>query len=239
MGCIAVGSFSQYTRLEQVPPHRRLGQTDFLTRIRRAVHFEHVCFGGLDLDGYQVGYGRSLDTDMPAGFIDAYFAASLAARDPLILAGKQEAAPICDEEAADLVGSSPELTALQREFGVRNRYFIPLQRGDRVYAGVCFTRHRAFGQAERQFLAAIAEAAYQNVTDPLMKHFAPTVLGLTAGELICLRLASHGMTSEAISQHSKYQTETVNSYLKSATKKLDGSNRTEAIADAIRRRLIE
>jgi len=35
-----------------------------------------------------------------------------------------------------------------------------------------------------------------------------------------------------------YQVDTVNSYIKSAIKKLGASNRAEAIAEAIRRRLI-
>jgi DNA-binding CsgD family transcriptional regulator len=47
------------------------------------------------------------------------------------------------------------------------------------------------------------------------------------------------MTSEEIAAATGYKTETVNSYLKSATRKLGTANRLEAVADAIRRGIIE
>jgi LuxR family transcriptional regulator len=62
---------------------------------------------------------------------------------------------------------------------------------------------------------------------------------LSKGELACLVQASLGLTSENIAKATGYQAETVNSYIKSATKKLGAANRTQAIAQAIRRRLID
>jgi len=46
------------------------------------------------------------------------------------------------------------------------------------------------------------------------------------------------LTSDGIAKATGYQVDTVNSYVKSAVKKLGASNRTQAIAEAIRRRLI-
>jgi DNA-binding CsgD family transcriptional regulator len=72
-----------------------------------------------------------------------------------------------------------------------------------------------------------------------MERFAADELKLSAGELICLRLASKGMTSDQIATESGYQVDTVNTYIKHATRKIGATNRTQAIAEGIRRRLIE
>lgn len=61
---------------------------------------------------------------------------------------------------------------------------------------------------------------------------------LTKGEMRCLALASHGLTSGEIAERSPYTVETVNSYLKSVARKLGASNRTHAVTQALRRKLI-
>ncbi|WP_244655210.1 LuxR C-terminal-related transcriptional regulator [Rhizobium lusitanum] len=57
-------------------------------------------------------------------------------------------------------------------------------------------------------------------------------------EIACLSPARLGLTSEKIAKATGYRVNTVNSYLISAAKKLKAGNRTKAIADAIRRRLV-
>jgi LuxR family transcriptional regulator len=71
-----------------------------------------------------------------------------------------------------------------------------------------------------------------------MERFAAEHMRLSKGEMACLAQASLGLTSEGIAKSTGYQLDTVNSYVKSATKKLGAVNRTQAIAEAIRRRLI-
>jgi DNA-binding CsgD family transcriptional regulator len=71
-----------------------------------------------------------------------------------------------------------------------------------------------------------------------MDRFAAGQLGLTKGELACLAAASRGLTSEAIAAKTGYRNDTVNSYIKSSIKKLGAANRTQAIVEAMRRRLI-
>ncbi|MNY81843.1 HTH-type quorum sensing-dependent transcriptional regulator VjbR [compost metagenome] len=57
---------------------------------------------------------------------------------------------------------------------------------------------------------------------------------LSEREIACLQLAGDGRISEEIAVHLKLSVHTVNSYLGSATLKLDSVNRIQAIAKAIR-----
>lgn len=212
---------------------------DTLERLRKAVPFEHVCLGGLDLDGYRFGSGRSIDTDMPIAFLDHYYGEGLSQIDPLVSYGQKAKVAFSEEEATDVMGAAPKVEALKSSHEIGKRFFIPLARNGKVFGGVCFTTQKRFTADEMAFLTFSAEPLYWQLIGPLMRRFAPAELGLTAGELTCLTLASHGLTSEEIAASSAYKTETVNSYLKAATKKLGVANRAEAIADAIRRRLID
>ncbi len=63
-------------------------------------------------------------------------------------------------------------------------------------------------------------------------------LKLSKREIASLSPASLGLTSEKIAKATGYRVNTVNNYLISAAKKLKAGNRTKAIADAIRRRLV-
>jgi LuxR family transcriptional regulator len=85
----------------------------------------------------------------------------------------------------------------------------------------------------------MAEPLHAAVTKPIMDRFAASQLRLTKGELLCLKMASRGLTSEEIAVASDYALETINSYLKSAVRKLGTSNRVEAVAEAIGKRLID
>lgn len=107
-----------------------------------------------------------------------------------------------------------------------------------TYGAVGVTRATPFDDEELTFLSLVAETIHTVVTKPLMEKFAAEHLRLSKGEMACLSQASLGLTSDGIAKATGYQVDTVNSYVKSAVKKLGASNRTQAIAEAIRRRLI-
>lgn len=100
------------------------------------------------------------------------------------------------------------------------------------------SRSTPFEESELSFLSFVAGSIHTAVTKPLMDRFAADQLRLSKGEIACLAQASLGLTSEAIAIATGYQTDTVNSYIKSAVKKMGATNRTQAIAEAIRRRII-
>jgi LuxR family transcriptional regulator len=133
---------------------------------------------------------------------------------------------------------SQRLLYVTRSFGITNRTLVPVRRNEIVYGAICVTRDTPFTDVEIAFLAMIAESLHRSFTAPLMEKFSASELKLSAGELACLKQASTGQTSEKVAEAVGYQVDTVNSYIKSSMKKLGASNRVEAIAEAIRRRLI-
>ncbi|MBB5575543.1 MULTISPECIES: LuxR C-terminal-related transcriptional regulator [Rhizobium] len=233
------GDFTGYVDLSSVPTVRRLRQNALLERLRKAISFEYVTIGGLDLEGYEFGCSQSIDTDMPPLYMDTYFAEKMSPQDPLVVAGKTRKTVYTEEEAFDLSSPPLRLLYLSRAHDVRNRILFPLCRNDVVYGAVCFTNARPFTTDERDFLSIMAEPLYGAVTQPIMDRFAASHFRLTGGELLCLKLASRGLTSEEIADESCYTAETINSYLKSATRKLGASNRVQAVASAIRKNLID
>ncbi len=230
--------FDRFKDLSEVPVQRQLRDNELLEHVRKAVGFRHVAFGGLDLNGYHIGRGRSIESDMPPAYVETYFLEQWNRSDPLLVRATAQATPMTEEEAFDVSPPAQRLSYLHRSYEIGKRLHIPVSRGGVVYGGVCFTAERAFTAGEREFLVFMAEPLHRAISKPLMDRFAADALRLTDGELHCLELASTGLTSEEISGISEYRTETVNSYLKSAAKKLGAANRTHAIAEAIRRHLI-
>lgn len=234
-----VKAYSDFVDLASVPRTRCFHHHPFIERLRRAVHFDYIAVSGLDLDRFRFGLGQSIDTNLPPGYIENYAAEKLYLSDPLVAASKTANDVVCDADVFAVTPPGPRLQQLMTSFGVLNRTLFPLRRGAHVYGGITFTRTVRFDADEIDFMRRICEATHIAITKPLMDRFATDAMKLSSGELICLRLASHGMTSERIAAESGYQVDTVNTYMKSAVKKVGASNRTEAIAEAIRRRLIE
>ncbi|PYE30101.1 DNA-binding CsgD family transcriptional regulator [Rhizobium sp. PP-CC-3G-465] len=130
------------------------------------------------------------------------------------------------------------LTYLTDAFGVVNRTLFPVRRGDVVFGAVTFARQTRFAQDEMDFLQDVADVMHRVITRPIMDKFSAQTLRLIDGELICLRFASLGKTTDEIAKLSGYTSDTVNSYIKTAIRKLGADNRVHAIAEAIRRGLI-
>ncbi|MDL2408103.1 LuxR C-terminal-related transcriptional regulator [Rhizobium calliandrae] len=238
MGCVAIHSFDLYRSLSAVPTHRILRNNGVVDKLRQSVGLKHIAVAGLDIDGYHFGGGRSSETSFPPAYVETYFAEELHLSDPLVILSRRRNAPTTEEEALDTIVAPARLEYLNRSFDIRNRFLVPVARNDRVYGGVCFTSDRPFAESERQLLAFLAEPLHKSVTRPVMDRFAASACCLSEGELLCLAMASKGLTSDEIAATSEYQAETVNTYLKRAARKLGATNRTHAIAEAIRRQII-
>jgi len=225
--------------LKAVPKHRHFLRNDYIDRFRMALPFDYIAVSGLDLDQYRFGQGVSIDTDMPVSFIKEYASENLFAADPFVHAVTASSSTIVEREVYAQAPPPERVKALTAHHGVLNRTLIPIARNGAIYGAVCVTRSTPFNDNEIAFLTAMAVPVHTQVTKPLMDRFAVQHLRLSKGEIACLRAASRGLTSQAISQSTGYQNDTVNSYLKSAISKLGADNRTQAIADAIRMGLIE
>lgn len=239
LSILSPNALDEYVDLRSVPKHRHFGRNDIVERLRMAVPFDYIAISGLDVDHYRFGSGFSIDTDMPPGFLDAYDADRLVTVDPFVGAAKSSTRIVVESEVYKEIEPPQRLVYLQRTFAVHNRTLIPITRNEIVYGAICFTRSIPFTEDELTFLALVSESIHMAVTKPLMERFAADQLRLSKGEIACLKQASRGLTSEAIAVATGYQNDTVNSYIKSAVKKIGAANRTQAIAEAIRRRLID
>ncbi len=233
-----LSAFDDYVDLRSVPRHRHFVRHSIVDRMRLAVPFDHIAISGLDIDGYRFGQATSIDSDFPPAFIEAYAAEGLVGNDPFVKAAKSGQGIVVESEVWKTCEPPQRLLYLMRSFKILNRTLIPVRRNDIVYGGVCFTRVHPFDAEELAFLELVAEPVHTTIVRPLMEKFATAQMKLTAGEVACLTQASFGLTSEAIAAVTGYQADTVNSYIKNAIKKLGCANRTQAIAEALRRRLI-
>lgn len=238
LSVLAPDALNGYVDLRSVPKHRYFGQNDLIDRFRKAVPFDYILISGLDVDHYRFGEGFSIDTDFPPAFVEAYMDDKLSMIDPFIAATKSSTKVVVESEVYAEAEVPQRLLYLQRTFGVHNRTMVPIFRDNMVYGAVGFARTTPFTECELTFLTLVAETIHTAVTKPMMERFAAEHLRLSKGEMACLSQASLGLTSEGIGKATGYQVDTVNSYIKSAVKKLGASNRTQAIAEAIRRRLI-
>lgn len=200
--------------------------------------FDFFAVSGLDLDGYRFGSGHSIDTDVPPAFLDAYYGDDLLKSDPFVMASMSAAKVIVEEEVYAGTPPPQRLQYLARTFGVLNRTLFPIRRGDVVFGAVTFSRAAPFSEEEIEFLGEIAETTHRVLTRPIMDKFSAQTLKLIEGEITCLRFASLGKTTDEIAAASGYTPDTVNSYMKTAIRKLNAENRVHAIAEAIRRGLI-
>ena len=211
-----------------------------IARTRRVVPFDHILVSGLDLDGLRIGTGTILASSFPAEYIARYYDAGHISHDPLVKLTLGQNRTVSDQEAwADSRRSegTRKLLALMARYGIRNRTVVPLSRSGRPYGSVVVTSTRPLTEGEQEYLQFVAEPLHRALSEPYAGEVAVR-LGLTRGELRCIELASHGLTSEGIAEASGYAFETVNSYLKSATGKLGAMNRPQAVAEALRRQLI-
>lgn len=232
-------ALKDYVDLRSVPSHRFFGQSDLIDRLRNAVPFDYIIVSGLDVDHYRFGGGLSIDTDLPPAFVEAYMGDRLQLVDPFVVAAKSSRDVVVEADVYATADVPQRLLYLQRTFNVHNRIIIPICREDTPYGTVGFTRTTPFNEQEIAFFQMVAKGIYKTFTRHLLDRFAADHMKLSKGELACLVQASLGLTSENIAKATGYQADTVNSYIKSATKKLGAANRTQAIAEAIRRKLID
>ena len=226
--------------LRSMPRLQRLGDDPVFDILGSAVPFDFVSISGLDLDNYRIGSFRTVVSTFPPAFTEAYGEEGLFRTDPLVLSRDTGMLLVREADAYRQYPAPHRLKYLLRTFEIGNRLAIYLRRSDRAYGAVVFSRIDSdFSDNEAAFLAVIAPALHERVMGPLMERFAATQIGLSVGEIECLSMIGRGMTSEEAASNSRFSKDTVDSYIKSAMKKLNATNRAHAIAEAVRRRLID
>lgn len=232
-------SLEEVVDLRSLPQFRPIRGNAFIDRLRTAVAFDYVTVSGLDFDGYRLGDQKlHVESDVPAALVDVYISDKLYRNDPLLQALQETNCFAVQSEVYENSDTSKRLEQLGLDFSVKNRTAFPMSRGDLVFGSVCFMRTEPFTTSEMDFLLMIARPIYHSVVDPIIKKFSAESAKLTEGEVRCLHLASNGLTTGEISERVSLQPSTVDSYIKTAIKKLGARNRTHAIAEAMRRSII-
>lgn len=208
--------------------------------IRRIVPFRNILISGLDIDGLGPGTGTHLLSDFPPDYVAEYYARRLSAIDPL-MAMLRKGLPVCRDSEAfatrEARRAGHEVLDMLRRYAIAERTIILVTHAGKSFGSIAVTSEQPLSEDHCALLRRFALSLHAEVSGPVLDAL-NTALKLTRGELRCLERAARGLTSEEIAREQSYSVETVNTYLKSATRKLGASNRTQAVAEALRRQLI-
>lgn len=182
-----------------------------------------------------------LVSNWPQEVLDFYEEADLFYCSKLVSALRKTAMPVfCDKapfESTVAIRENPRLTALFRSHGLKNTFaFAPHDMHLRQYV-FAFSGERArlsrSDSMEQMFRAMefLESFAQKNPVERPNDS-------LSSREIECLRWSAAGKSSEEIAIILDLSSHTVVGYLKSAMRKLDSVNRMQAIARALRYRLL-
>jgi DNA-binding CsgD family transcriptional regulator len=240
---VPVGQSQEVTQkaLEAIELTQAHANYALVDQIKRVVPFRHILISGLDIDGYAVGTGTYLLSDFPVGYLAEYYSGDYIETDPLVKLFKCEHLITRDSDAfssAEAVAIGESVRALLKRYGIVERTIVRVVYAGRVCGSITVISDEPLSESHCQLLQNLALSLHAPVSRPALFEL-NGALRLTKGELYCLSHAARGLTSEGIAHEDTYSVETINSYLKSATRKLGALNRTQAVAEALRRQLIQ
>ncbi len=211
-----------------------------IEQIKQVVPFRYIAISGLGVGGHKVGSGAFLLSDFPPDYLAEYYAGDYMDYDPLVDVFRTGAVISRDSDAyatpeARLRGC--DVLDVLRRHGIPERTIIRVIRAGETRGTINLISDKPLDDGACVLLQHFGLSLHAEASRPLLSEL-NAALKLTRGELYCLQYASHGLTSEEIAREQTYSLETVNTYLKSATRKLGAQNRTQAVAEAIRRQLI-
>lgn len=230
---------NQFPDLSSWPKHRHFRSHPLVDRTRAAVPFDNVVISGLDIARFDHASCKSIDSDLPPSFVSTYYEEELYRNDPFVIGISATESVLVEADVYVRHPISERLSYVLESHNIRNRTYFLLKRGNHVYAAVGFTRQQPFTEEERSYLQMIAQPLHRAFTKPIMDRFAAEHLKLSHGEVECLRLASTGLTTDEIAEATGLQKNTINTYFQLAARKLGAINRPQAIAEALRRMLID
>lgn len=195
-----------------------------------------------DWNTVEKGKSVFLHRGVPRGWWDEYAVLARREPDPGLIMARMSLAPFTWTESRQMLeplGVDRWSDELALKHGMRDGFTCPV--GARWV--VVFWSRRVLTVLTEQMRAMIFMAAnfavirLEQVTDP-DPHRVGSVTVLTPRELSVLRLLSIGKRTAEIAAHLGLGEETVRSHLKKAQRKLGVTDRTHAVADAMRQRLI-
>lgn len=211
-----------------------------MAALRQIVPFDSFAMSGMAFFGLGVGRGVMLATDMPEAFIRQFLSENLYHQDPMsyLMTAEQHWGSWHDLGSEVLTGPGVErIRQLEHQFGITTRSAIGFFKGEQRFGGVTFCRATPFSDDEKFILEMTTRVVHAELSDQLLSAMNQH-LGLSEGELACLKHFADGLEVPAIHQVTGYTTDTIYGYAKSAARKMGVRGRTHAVAEGLRRKLI-
>jgi LuxR family quorum sensing-dependent transcriptional regulator len=178
----------------------------------------------------------------PSEFLMLYVDSDYARFDPLIRRSIQSHMPFEWQADAYRADGNPRVVELMRraaEFGLRQGYLVPIH-GPKGYEGCVSMTAEKLDLSPRARSAVHLMALYAFDRMRCLRGNLPDKkIALTAREREVLSWVAAGKSAAQISQALKISKRTVDEHSQTAARKLGAANRTQAVAIAMRDRIIE
>ena len=215
-----------------------------LRKLANVIGFESFCIAGIPEPGETLAPYVML-SGWPTGWLDRYTQHDYIRVDPVIAALKAGSMPFEWRDASYEKGRGSRPAAVMgeaQEFGLVEGVSVPIHSAGGFRAAVSFGARRLRPTARQKMaLHLVAIYAHEQLREILGRNGGvrtADVVPLSPREAECLRWAADGKTSWETSVILSLSESTVESYLRTATRKLGAANRTQAVARALRRGII-
>jgi DNA-binding CsgD family transcriptional regulator len=196
-----------------------------------------------DWSAVEVGKNVFLHPCAPRGWWGEYEVMSREERDPILVVARMSLAPFTWTEGRQMLeplGVDRRSLELALKHGMRDGFTCPI--GGRwtlsFWSRKVLTNLLAEQDRAMLFMAASFAVIRLELLTPPDPNWIGSIAALTPRELSVLRLLSLGRRTSEIAAHLGLGEETVRSHLKKAQRKLGVTDRTHAVAEAMRQRLI-
>jgi len=211
------------------------GDQAIISRLRKIVPFDQYALSGLDYPGLGLGAGIMLASDMPSNFLKQFLELGLFKYDPLYSGLSKDNRWNSWHDLRSIDRTEPKLKdiiALQKAYGISTRSVVAF-----LYGGATFTRNTPFTEDEKFILEIAARTLHSELSATYIANMTAHA-GLMTGEIACLQAIAQGQSSEEAAKSTGFTVQTTSAYIKSACHKLEAINRTHAVAEAMRRKII-
>jgi DNA-binding CsgD family transcriptional regulator len=211
----------------------------FLRQAARSHGFDYFALLTVLPEGERQIAGHLLLSNLPDAFIASYDGEGLAARNPFFAKLRRHTRP-ADWQNQEGDNCDPATKALMVQYGVTAALFLSVHdrvphRGVAVFLG----ERRRPELRETAYLSLVTNAVFDRLADFGSLSIQGTEVRLTERERQTLQWAATGKTSAETGIILGLSEHTINQYVASACQKLRAVNRTQAVARAIRLRLID
>ena len=208
--------------------------------LRTIVPFQNFALFGISAGKLNLVWGVVLATDLPESYIRQLLDEELVANDPL--AGcvlPQYCWASADNLSAEEISqpAAQRISMLNDAFEIPTRRLLGLYQGDFLYGGAQFYRKTPFSKQEAFILEMTVRVIHNELSGPFLASM-NACIGLSEGELACLKLFADGLEIADVSSITGYSPDTIYTYSKSASRKMGVRGRMHCIAEALRRQMI-